>query len=199
MILVLPVALLLLASQQPINDVEEDTPFSERQPVRLTPLPAERAFAAFREICMAGLADPAAFDRAAAASPLGFVRSARAGRDVHEWSSQHGQIVLRQAEDRRGDARRDRREGRVMRQRWQARCDFWTAIDERLDGSAMAAAIGAALAPQARPVEEILGTSWDLGPAEAGGLLKLVYLPASEADPRLFTLSLQRLADNPPR
>jgi hypothetical protein len=189
----LSIALALLAGQ-PVNDPEGDTTFSERQPVRLAPLPAARALGAFRDICMAGFPDPAAFDRAAAASDLGFVRNPDPDRGEQEYSSRHGQIVLRQAQGREGEARRDRRQGRGARRRWQARCDFWVAVEERLNPADLAAAIGAALAPQVRPVEEIVGTSWML---EEGGGLKLVYLPSND-DPRLFTLSLQRLPDNPP-
>ena len=58
-----------------------------------------------------------------------------------------------------------------------------------------AAAIGAQLAPQSRAVEEILGVSWELGSAVPGTSVKLVFLP-SDDDPRLVTLSLQRLAGN---
>ncbi len=191
MILTLTAALLALAAQ-PVNDPpEEDTTFSERQPVRLAPLPAARAFAAFRDICMTGFPDPAAFDRAAAASDLGFVRT----RETQEWSSRHGQITFRQARHRARDARRDRREGRGNRERWLERCDYWVAIEERVEPGALAAAIGAELAPQSRPVEEILGVSWDLASAVPGTRVKLVFLP-SDDDPRLVTLSLQRLASN---
>lgn len=192
------VALLALAGQ-PVNDVQdEDSTFSDRQPVRLAPLPAQRAFAAFRDICMANLLDPAAFDRAAAASDLGFSRTEEPGRGTQEWSSRHGQIVLRQAPDWRREARRDRREGHARRERWLQRCDYWMAIEERLEPEALVAAIGSQLAPQSRPVEEILGWSWDLGSPEAGTSLRLVYLPAND-DPRLFTLSLQRLTGGQPR
>lgn len=189
-------AALLAATAQPDPEAEdENSTFSERQPVRLAPLPAARALAAFRDVCMAGFPDPAAFDRAAAASDLGFVRSEHAERGEQEYSSRHGQIVLRIAPERNSDARRDRREGRGARRRWRARCDFWVAVEERLDPEALVAEIGAALAPSARPTEEIVGTSWDLEP---GGGLKLAYIPSND-DPRLFTLSLQRLPDNPPR
>ena len=191
-------AAMLLALLQPVNGVDEDTPFSDRQPVRLAPLPTEQAFAAFRDVCMAGFPDPAAFDLAAAASDLGFVRREEPQRGAHEWSSQHGHITLRQAPSRASENRRDRRQGRTPRQRWQERCDFWLAIDERHETPALLAAIGRELAGGRRPVEEIVGASWELGPSPAGGSLKLVYLPAHEEDPRLFTLSLQRLPDNPP-
>jgi hypothetical protein len=59
---------------------------------------------------------------------------------------------------------------------------------------ALVASIGRALAPQSRPQEEILGVSWELPPDREGTTLKLVWLP-SDDDPRLFTLSLQRVAD----
>ena len=130
MILALPIAFVLLAAQ-PLNEQEEDSTFSERQPVRLAPLPAARAFAAFRETCMAGINDPAAFDRAVAASDLGFTRS-EGGGDTHEWSSRHGQIILQGPRERSRELRRDRRERgleRGPRLRWLARCDFWVAID----------------------------------------------------------------------
>ena len=195
MILTAAVALLALAAQ-PVNDPpDEDTTFSDRQPVRLAPLPAAQAFAAFRDICMADFPDSAAFDRAAAASNLGFVRGPHTER-MQEWSSTHGQITLRVARNAQREARRDRRERRGIRERWVERCDYWVSIEERMEPGALAAAIGAALAPQARPVEEIVGVSWDLGSSAPGTRLKLVYLPAGD-DPRLFTLSLQRLADTP--
>jgi len=196
-------AALLLAAQQPVDEPAEDTTFSERQPVRLAPLPAARALGAFRDICMAGFPDPAAFDRAAAASDLGFVRSEQAERDSPEWSSSHGQVVLHGAERRSVESRRERRrEGRGPgargpRLRWLARCDFWMAIEERLEPEALVAAIGARLAPDARPVEEILGVSWTLESPRQDAILKLVYLPSTDDDPRLFTLSLQLLPATP--
>jgi hypothetical protein len=190
--------ILLLAAAQPVNDPGDDSPFSERQPVRIEPLPAARALGAYRAICMAGFPDPAAFDRAAAASDLGFVRTEDPDRGEQEYSSRHGQIVLRLAHGRESEARRDRREGRGARRRWQARCDFWVAVEERLEPGALAAAIGAALAPQARPTEEVLGFSWTLDSADPGTTLKLLYIPSTD-DPRIFTLSLQRLAEGPPR
>jgi len=199
MILVLPIALALLAAQ-PVNEAEEeDATYSERQPVRLAPLPAARAFGAFRDLCMTPFPNPAAFDRAAAASDLGFVRSERAERDSPEWSSRHGRVVLHAAAERRRESRNDRREApdrRRPRLRWLARCDFWMAIGERLDQNALVAAIGARLAPDARPVEEILGVSWTLESPRADAVLKLVYLPSTDDDPRLFTLSLQLLPAN---
>ena len=76
--------------------------------------------------------DPAAFDRAAAASDLGFTRGEHPERGEQEWTSRHGQIILRQAQRRDADARRDQREGRGARRRWLARCDFWVAIEEQL-------------------------------------------------------------------
>ena len=187
-------AVLLVLAGQPVNDpVDEDSTFSEHQPVRLAPLPAARAFAAFRDICMANFPDPAAFDRAAAASDLGFVRSEHSERRMQEWSSRHGQIVLRQAPRRARESRRERREGRGRRERWLERCDYWAAIEERMEPARLAAAIGAQLAPQSRVVEEIVGYSWNLGSSDPGVSLRLVYLP-SDDDPRLFTLSVQRLA-----
>lgn len=164
--------------------------------MRLAPLPAERALAAFRDICLAGIGDPAALDRAAAASDLGFVRSERAGDEIHEWNSRHGQIVRRGAQEREREARGGRRGGpreRGPRLRWLARCDFWVAIDERLEPDELVAAIGRQLAPNARPTEEIIGVSWGLGTTQPGTALRLLYLPSSDEDPRLFTLSLQLL------
>ena len=195
------VAAMLLALLQPVNEVEEDTPFSDRQPVRLAPLPMAQALGAFHDTCMATFPDAAAFDTAVAATGLGFVRRDEPQRGASEWSSQHGHIELRQAQRRSSDERRERRErreGRQPRQRWQERCDFWVAVEERRDVPDLLMAIGQQLAPGRPPVEEIIGASWDLGPSPAGGRLKLVYLPAHEEDPRLFTLSLQRLPDNPP-
>ena len=188
----------LLVVLQPGGEPLEESPFSERQPVRLAPLPVARALDAFSAICMATFPDAAAFDQAAAASDLGFVRSESAARGEQEWSSRHGQIILRQARGRDDDARRDRRAGRGARRRWLARCDFWVAVEEQLQPAALMAAIGAALAPRSRPAEEILGFSWDLGSTDPATSLKLVYLPSND-DPRIFTLSLQRLAEGRPR
>ena len=186
----------MLAAGQPVNEPQDaESTFSERQPVRLVPLPAARALGAFRDICMTGFPDPAAFGQAAAASDLGFVRTADARRNTHEWSSSHGQIVLRLARSPEREARRDRRQGHDRRERWRERCDFWVAIEERLEPQALAAAIGAQLAPQSRLAEEIVGVSWTLE-SSPGTSLKLLYLPSLD-DPRLFTLSLQRLADSP--
>ena len=113
-----------LAAGQTVNDADDpNSTFSERQPVRLEPLPAERAFAAFRDICMAHLGDPAGFDQAAAAAGLDFVRAEHPERGTQEWSSRHGQIVLSVARNPRSEARRDRREGHARRQRWVDRCD----------------------------------------------------------------------------
>jgi hypothetical protein len=184
---------------QPVNDVVgDDTTFSERQPVRLAPLPAERAFAAFRDVCMAHLGDPAGFDQAAATAGLDFVRAEHPERGTQEYNSRHGQIILRHARNQRRETRRDRREGRVARQRWVDRCDYWVAIEEMSAPEALVATIGRALAPQATAVEEIIGYSWALGSPAPGTSLRLVYLPSND-DPRLFTLSLQRLADTPAR
>jgi hypothetical protein len=190
-------AALLLVAGQPVNEPQDgETTFSERQPVRLAPLPAERAFAAFRDICIMHLVDPAGFDRAAAASGLGFVRADEPRRGTQEWSSVHGQVVLREPPRLRRPSRQERREGIAPRERPLERCDYWLAIEERLDPAALVAAIGARLAPGSRPMEEIIGVSWPLQPLGAGTSLKLVYLPSID-DPRLFTLSLQRFADIP--
>lgn len=189
-------SVILLALLQPAEPADE-TPFSERQPVRLAPLPVERALGAFRDVCMAGFPDPAAFDAAAAASGLDLVRIEEPQNGAQEWSSHHGHFVLRQAPDRSAAERRDRREGRAARARWVVRCDFWTAVEERLETPELLAAISQRLAGAREPAEQIFGASWDLGTAEGGGSLRLVYLPADD-DPRLFTLSLQRLPDNPP-
>jgi hypothetical protein len=183
-----------LLAAQPLNEPEEDSTFSERQPVRLEPLPAARAFAAFRETCMAGISDPAAFDRAVAASDLGFTRSERGGDETHEWSSRHGQLVLHGPRERSRVPQRERRERsleRGPRLRWLARCDFWMAIDQRLEPDALIAALGTALAPGIRPVEEIVGTSWALPSPRQDAMLRLVHIPSTDPDPRLFTLSLQ--------
>ena len=197
MIVSLAMAYLLLAGQ-PVNEAEDvESTFSERQPVRLTPLPAERVFAAFRDVCMANLTNPDGFDRAAAAANLGFVRAEEPQRGTREWSSVHGQLVLRQPQSPRRQARRDRREGHVGRERALERCDYWVAIQERRDPIEIVNAIGAALAPGSRPVEEIVGVSWALESPAAGTSLKLVYLPSID-DPRIFTLSLQRVAVIPP-
>lgn len=198
MIVVLLSALLTLAGQ-PVNvPEEENSTFSDRQPVRLAPIPAQRALGAFRDICMAGFPDPAAFDQAAGASDLGFVRTENGRRGASEWTSTHGQIVLRNAPNWERETRRDRREGHASRVRWTSRCDFWVAIEERVTASELVAAIGAQLAPQTRPVEEILGVSWPLESPEAGTTLSLVYLPSNDDD-RIFTLSLQRLSQAAPR
>jgi hypothetical protein len=187
----------LLAAAQPVNAAEEEDPtFSERQPVRLVPLPAASALGAFRDICMSGFPDPGAFNAAAAASDLGFGQTPDTGSDTHEWSSRHGQIVLRTARRPERDARRDRRLGHDRRERWRERCDFWVAIEQRMEPAALVTAIGAELAPRSRPAEEILGVSWELESDVPGTSLRLVYLPSID-DPRIFTLSLQRLADSP--
>ncbi len=188
---------LLAAAAQPVNAPdEENSTFSDRQPVRLAPLPAARAFAAFRDICMANFPDPAAFNSAAAASDLGFTQTPEAGRNSQEWSSPHGQIVLQLARNPDREARRDRREGRGRRERWRERCDFWVAIEERMESAGLIAAVGAALAPQSRATEEIIGVSWALDSSVPGTSLRLVYIPSID-DPRIFTLSLQRLVDSP--
>jgi hypothetical protein len=176
----------------------DGTPFSDRQPVRLAPLPIEGALGAFRDVCMMGFPDPAAFDAAAAASGLDLVRAEEPQRGAQEWSSRHGHFVLREAPNRSAAERRDRREGRVARARWLVRCDFWTAVEERLEPPELLAAIGQRLAGGRDPAAQIFGASWELGTAEGDGSLKLVYLPTDD-DPRLFTLSLQRLPASPPR
>ena len=187
----------LLAAGQPADQPEgEESTFSEHQPVRLEPIPTTRAFAAFREICMATFPDPAAFNAAAAASDLGFAKTEDTGERVQEWSSRHGQISFRRNRNPERASRRDRREARGRRLRWQERCDYWVPIEERVAPGALVAAIGARLAPGARAQEEIIGYSWDLGSSAPGTSLQLVYLPTEE-DPRLFTLSLQRLVEVP--
>ena len=129
----------LLAAGQPAGVPEgDDSTFSERQPVRLEPLPLARALAAYRDICMAHY-------QAAAASDLGFVRAEHPERDSHEWSSRHGQIVFRIVSNPEREARRDRREGHASRQRWRERCDYWVPIEDRLDPAALVAAIEAVL------------------------------------------------------
>ena len=198
-----PVAFLLALAAQPVNDPEDpDSTFSSHNPVRMAPVPATRAFAAFRNVCMAGFPDFGGFDRAAAAAGLELVQTGRGDR-IRVWSSRHGHVVLRHARNpgRMSRAeRRARREGSVnlgSRERWAERCDFRLAIEERMEAPQLVAAIGAALAPAARPVEEIIGHSWTLAPPAGGGTLRLVYVP--EEDPRLFTLSLQRIIEVRPR
>jgi hypothetical protein len=193
------IAAIFLALQAvPAVPPEPEPELTSAQPVRLAPLPLARALEAYRTICMETFPDPAAFDRAAAASDLGFTRGEHPERGEQEWASRHGQIILRQAQRRDADARRDQREGRGARRRWLARCDFWVAIEEQMPTSELIAAIGRQLTGgRVQPVEEIVGYSWDLGTAE-GQSLKLVYLPSS-VDDRLFTLSLQRLGEIRPR
>jgi hypothetical protein len=193
------IAALLLALQAVATAPPEPEPeLTAAQPVRLAPLPLARALEAYRAICMEAFPDPAAFDRAAAASDLGFTRTEHPERGAQEWSSRHGQIILRQARGREADARRDQREGRGARRRWLARCDFWVAIEEQLPTPELIAAIGRQLTGgRVQAEEEIVGYSWDLGTTE-GYSLRLVYLPSS-VDDRLFTLSLQRLGDIRPR
>ena len=189
----------LLAVGQPADpSEEEDSTFSERQPVRLEPVPVARALGAFRDVCMAGFPDPAAFNAAAAASDLGFTRTPDTGDRTQEWSSRHGQIVLRQARNPERVSRRDRREGHARRERWRERCDYWVAIEERMPPEQLVAAIGAALAPQTRAVEEIISWSWTLPSSQPGTTHRLVYLPSND-DPRLFTLSLQSIIQVPAR
>lgn len=203
-------ALLLGLAAQPATvppGEPETEELSASQPVRLTPLPIGRAFAAFRDICMAGFPDPDTFNRAAAAADLGFVRNRGNDRTI-DYSSRHGQIVMRHGRDPRRVARRERetrvnrRERRALaegvRERWVARCDFWVAVEERLEPEALVAAVTAGLAPETRPVEEIIGYSWTLAPPAGGGTLRLALLP-TDADPRIFTLSLQWLVAAPAR
>jgi hypothetical protein len=189
-------AALLAAGQPADQSEEEDSTFSEHQPVRLEPITTTRALAAFRDICVATFPDPAAFNAAAAASDLGFTKSEDTGERVQEWSSRHGQISFRRNRSPERSGRRTRGEQRGLRLRWQERCDYWIPIEERVAPGALVAAIGARLAPGVRAQEEIIGYSWDLGSAEPGTSLQLVYLPTEE-DPRLFTLSLQRLVQVP--
>ena len=182
---------LLVQSAGPADEPQQDTTFSDRQPVRLAPLPTARALAVFRDACMSSFPDPAALDRAVAASDLGFVLSAQSDRGAREWTSRHGQILLRQATGREREDRRAARDGGARRVRWDSRCDFWVAIEERMEPEALVAVIGAQLVPEARAVEEILGASWSVPSSDAGAPLRLYYLPSLE-DPRIFTLSLQR-------
>ncbi|HET9428867.1 MAG TPA: hypothetical protein VFO69_10960 [Allosphingosinicella sp.] len=192
---ILAFMLLVLVQTGP---VEEETSFSDRQPVRLEPLSTDRAFSAFRDVCVTGFPDPALVARAAAAADLNLVQRDEPQRGALEWSSPNGHFVLRQAPNRNAADRRDRREGRAVRQRWQVRCDFWVALRETEDVPALMNLISHELAEGRAPVEEIVGASWDLGPDPAGGRRKLLFLPSVD-DPRLFTLSLQRLADNSSR
>jgi len=185
----------LLAILQPV-DGEDESSFSDRQPVRVAPLSPERAVTAFSDICVANFPDAEAFDAAAAAAAdLALVRRGEPQRGAREWSSPHGHVVLRQAPSRSSAVRRDRREGRASRQRWQVRCDFWLAVQQEQDVSSLYRLISDRLAGGRPPAEEIVGVSWDLGPDPAGGSRKLLFLPSID-DSRLFTLSLQRLADN---
>jgi len=190
-------AALLLALLQPAG-AEDDTSFSDRQPVRVAPLASDRAFAAFRDICFAPFPDPAAFDAAAGAADLALVKRSEPQRGAREWSSPHGHVVLRQAPSRSAAERRDRREGRAARQRWQLRCDFWLALEQESDVSTLLQMISEGLAGGRPASEEIVGMSWDLGPDPSGGVRKLLWIPSID-DPRLFTLSLQRLTDNSSR
>lgn len=187
---------LLLALLQPVESGEE--PFSDRQPVRLTPLSPDRALTAFRDVCVAGFPDTAAFDSAAAAANLDLVRREEPQRGAHEWSSANGHFVLREAPSRDAVERRDRREGRTPRQRWQVRCDFWVALRDTAEVGVLLSRITDQLAEGQEPVEEIVGASWDLSSAPGGVRRRLIFLPSID-DPRLFTLSLQQLADNPAR
>ena len=192
------IAAILLALVQPADPGEDESSFSDRQPVRLEGLAPERAFAAFRDVCVTGFPDPAAFDNAAAAVDLQLIKREEPQRGALEWSSPNGHFVLRQAPNRTATLRRDRREGRAARQRWQVRCDFWVALRETQDVDVLLGRITGDLAGGRPPTEEILGLSWDIGSDSAGGERKLLFLPSVD-DPRLFTLSMQQLADNSSR
>src|SRR5688500_1087799 len=172
------VAFLLAFTAQPQGEEEDpNSTFSSHNPVRMVPIPSARAFVAFRDVCMATFPDFGSFDRAAGAARLELVQTGR-GERIREWSSVHGHVVLRQARNpgRMSRAeRRARRQGSVnlgSRERWAERCDFRLAIEERMEPEPLVAAIGAAIAPEARAVEEIIGYSWTLAPPAAGGTLR---------------------------
>ena len=61
-----PIALLLALAAQPQGQEEDpNSTYSSHNPVRLAPVPAARAFAAYRDVCMASFPDPEAFGGAA--------------------------------------------------------------------------------------------------------------------------------------
>ncbi len=192
------IAAALLSASFLLAQPDAAEPFSDRQPVRVAPLSVDRTVGAFRDICVNGFPDAAAFERAAAASDLALVRLPEPQPGAYEWSSPNGHFILREAPSRKAAQRRERREGRAPRSRWQVRCDFWAAVPDSGDVDALIASISERLAGGRSPVEEIVGYAWDLGPDPAGGVRKLQFLPSVD-DPRLFTLSLQRLTDNSAR
>src|ERR1700752_1216503 len=107
--------LLLLALQGAAapraDEVPQDPEIMLPVPIRMTPIPAARAFDAFRSICMATFPDPAAFDAAAGASDLGSTRRESSGRRTQEWNSSHGHIPSRQPAGPDRESRRAGREG----------------------------------------------------------------------------------------
>ena len=194
------IAAALLIALQPGGEPLDESPFSERQPVRLAPLPAARAFAAFRDICMASFPDPAAFDagRGRLRSRLRPQRTRRA-RGEPEWTlAPRPDHVPAGASARRATPRQ--RPARSGARRAPALAGALRLLDgdrrarwSRTAGRGDRRAAGAAMRGRWRRYWASPGT---LGTPRQDATLKLVYLPSTDDDPRLFTLSLQLLPAN---
>ena len=175
----LAAALILTATQSQASQCQPTVTSPPMETVRVYPLTLERGFEVFRTICLNSFPDPAAFDRAASVSDLGFERAPASRPGEHKWASRHGTLIF--------NSQWPMDDGRPM-----IECDFRFAIANELSSRELISRIEAALAP-GRPRADVAGVAiWDLGNNFAD---RLNYFPASP-DIRFFSLNRRRIFGN---
>lgn len=169
------------ATAQP---VQPPPPWSPTKRTAFSSLSMDRALAAFRSLCLDTFPDAEAFDRAAAASDLAFTRVPDTPRGRRTWTSRYGDLNF------------------VEQRYWPGaptlpQCNFDLAIGGGTTSEALVAAIGQRLAGGAERSDLPVGANWRLGPMGPGHRRMLTYLAPFD-DPRLVTLSVERVPDNWP-
>lgn len=164
-----------LAAAQP---AQPPPPWSPTKRVSFTPLPLERALAAFQTLCLDTFPDADALDRAAAGSDLGFTRVPGTLRGRRTWTSRHGDLNF------------------VEQQYWPGaptlpQCNFDLAISGDQTSEGLIRAIEERLAGEAERSDLPVATRWRLGRMGLGYRRVLVYLAPFE-DRRLLTLQVVR-------
>lgn len=169
------------ASAQP---AQPPPPWSPTKRDRIGVLSVDRALAAFRTLCLATFPDAEAFDRAAAASDLGFARVPGTLRGRRAWTSLYGDLNF-------------------VEQRYEPdaptlpQCNFDLALSGRQSRDELTRRIEAELAGGAERRELPAAIVWRLGRMNGQHWRTLRYMTPFE-DPRLVTFSLSRVPDDWP-
>jgi hypothetical protein len=148
-------------------------------------MPIERAIESFRTLCVNTFPDADSFDRAAAASDLGFARVPATQRGRRAWTSRYGDLTF------------------VEQRYWPGaptlpHCSFDLAITGQHSSDTITQAIEQTLVRGRGARREMtLGTNWRLQRMGRNHMLVLTYLAPFD-DRRLLTLQVKRVPNDWP-